>query len=81
MAVSLWWRKQKIRLIVRIQAGPHCGSGCSVYKGGNIDGVFMMDITRDVAGRFSRMEIVDSGRRRRFTDEAKLVRVIKVRGT
>ena len=32
----------------------------------------MMDITSDLAGRFSRMEIVDSGRRRRFTDEAKL---------
>lgn len=32
-----------------------------------------MDITSDLAGRFSRMEIVDSGRRRRFTDEAKLV--------
>lgn len=31
-----------------------------------------MDITNDPAGRFSRMEIVDSGRRRRFTDEAKL---------
>jgi transposase len=32
-----------------------------------------MDITSDLVGRFSRMEIVDSGRRRRFTDEAKLV--------
>lgn len=32
----------------------------------------MMDITSDLAGHFSRMEIVDSGRRRRFTDEAKL---------
>lgn len=32
----------------------------------------MMDITSDLAGRFSRMEIVDSGRRRRFSDEAKL---------
>lgn len=31
-----------------------------------------MDITSDHSGRFSRMEIVDSGRRRRFTDEAKL---------
>jgi transposase len=31
-----------------------------------------MDITSDLSGRFSRMEIVDSGRRRRFTDEAKL---------
>jgi transposase len=32
----------------------------------------MMDITSDLTGPFSRMEIVDSGRRRRFTDEAKL---------
>ncbi|WP_152976253.1 transposase, partial [Ensifer adhaerens] len=31
-----------------------------------------MDITNDLSGRFSRMEIIDSGRRRRFTDEAKL---------
>jgi transposase len=31
-----------------------------------------MDITSDHSERFSRMEIVDSGRRRRFTDEAKL---------
>ena len=34
-----------------------------------------MDIISDLAGRFSRMEIVDSGRRRRFTDEAKLAMV------
>jgi transposase len=31
-----------------------------------------MDIRSDLSGHFSRMEIVDSGRRRRFTDEAKL---------
>jgi transposase len=31
-----------------------------------------MDITNDLSGRFSRMEIIDCGRRRRFTDEAKL---------
>jgi transposase len=31
-----------------------------------------MDVMSDVPGRFSRMEIVESGRRRRFTDEAKL---------
>ncbi|WP_180902012.1 IS66-like element accessory protein TnpA [Martelella soudanensis] len=31
-----------------------------------------MDITSDLVGHFSRMEIVDSGHRRRFTDEAKL---------
>jgi transposase len=31
-----------------------------------------MDGINDLTGRFSRMEIVDSGRRRRFTDEAKL---------
>lgn len=31
-----------------------------------------MDVMSELAGRFSRMEIVDSGRRRRFTDEAKL---------
>ncbi|MDL2408897.1 transposase [Rhizobium calliandrae] len=31
-----------------------------------------MDIRGDLTGHFSRMEIVDSGRRRRFTDEAKL---------
>jgi transposase len=31
-----------------------------------------MDLMNDLTGHFSRMEIVDSGRRRRFTDEAKL---------
>ncbi|KAB1083522.1 transposase [Neorhizobium galegae] len=31
-----------------------------------------MDLMNDLTGYFSRMEIVDSGRRRRFTDEAKL---------
>ena len=31
-----------------------------------------MDGINDLTGRFSRMEIIDSGRRRRFTDEAKL---------
>ncbi len=31
-----------------------------------------MDLRNDLTGHFSRLEIVDSGRRRRFTDEAKL---------
>lgn len=31
-----------------------------------------MDVMNNLPGHFSRMEIVDSGRRRRFTDEAKL---------
>jgi transposase len=43
-----------------------------VYIDGNIDGASHMDLRNDLTGPFSRMEIVDIGRRRRFTDEAKL---------
>ena len=36
-----------------------------------MDGVVAMDIIRD-RGPVSRLDVVDSGRRRRFSDEAKL---------
>ena len=36
-----------------------------------MDGVVAMDIIRD-RGQVSRLDVVDSGRRRRFSDEAKL---------
>jgi transposase len=36
-----------------------------------MDGVIAMDIIRD-RGQVSRLDVVDSGRRRRFSDEAKL---------
>lgn len=38
----------------------------------NIDSVIAMDVTIDSRPQVSRMEIVDSGRRRRFSNEAKL---------
>src|SRR4051794_7562263 len=38
----------------------------------NIDSVVAMDVTIDSRPQVSRMEIVDSGRRRRFSNEAKL---------
>ncbi|WP_375679911.1 transposase [Rhizobium sp. T1470] len=38
----------------------------------NIDGVIAMDVTIEGRPQVSRMEIVDSGRRRRFSNEAKL---------
>ena len=38
----------------------------------NIDSVRTVDLTIEKRPQVSRMEIVDSGRRRRFTDEAKL---------
>lgn len=38
----------------------------------NIDGVRTVDLTIEKRPQVSRMEIVDSGRRRRFSKEAKL---------
>src|SRR6185312_11442088 len=46
--------------------------GWSVCIDANIDSALAMDMTNDRPARVSRMEIVESGRRRRFTDEAKL---------